>query len=83
MKCLWLIESKGFGFRCHAFPDRIPEMIILSVATHREPFPGDNGIQFVERDESLTPEEIEARAAKIKGDFSAAERQRFLKEAQE
>jgi hypothetical protein len=36
--------------KCDAFPAGIPNEILLSKADHREPFPGDNGIQFEPQD---------------------------------
>jgi hypothetical protein len=32
--------------KCTAFPDGIPWEILDSVADHRHPFPGDQGIRF-------------------------------------
>ncbi len=32
--------------RCDAFPDQIPEKLWSGKTLHREPFPGDRGIQF-------------------------------------
>ncbi len=34
---------------CAAFPDGIPVEILKSRILHREPFPGDHGIQFEPR----------------------------------
>lgn len=34
------------AFSCDAFPDGIPSAIINNVADHREPFPGDKGLQY-------------------------------------
>lgn len=31
---------------CDAFPDGIPKVILMNEIDHREPFPGDHGIQF-------------------------------------
>jgi len=31
---------------CAAFPQRIPIIILIGENNHREPFPGDHGIQF-------------------------------------
>ena len=35
---------------CDAFTKAIPEAIIFSEHDHREPFPGDHGIQFEPQD---------------------------------
>jgi hypothetical protein len=34
---------------CDAFPDGIPEVILLEQNDHKQPYPGDHGIQFEER----------------------------------
>lgn len=34
---------------CAAFPDGIPEELWWATRGHREPFPGDHGIQYAER----------------------------------
>jgi hypothetical protein len=39
-------DSSGYGLRCEAFPDGIPDIIIESQADHRRPINGDRGIQF-------------------------------------
>jgi hypothetical protein len=31
---------------CSAFPDRIPQEVMFGVLDHRNPIPGDGGIQF-------------------------------------
>jgi hypothetical protein len=38
-------KSKG-SRTCSAFPDGIPEVILLNLHDHREPYPGDNGVRF-------------------------------------
>jgi len=37
--------NKG-GFICEAFSDGIPKRILVREVDHREPYEGDNGIQF-------------------------------------
>ncbi len=41
-------RSEEDGFACAAFPDEIPEAIIMDGASneHRDPYPGDRGIRF-------------------------------------
>ena len=43
------------GAFCAAFPQKIPDQILLNHADHRNPFPGDNGIRFIPR-VPMTPE---------------------------
>ena len=39
------------GWYCAAFKGRIPIPILIGENDHREPYPGDNGIQFEPLDE--------------------------------
>ena len=44
--CIHLGSKNSKGLTCKAFPDIIPEKIIDNKFDHREPYEGDNGIQF-------------------------------------
>jgi len=39
-------------FHCEAFSDEIPEEIQWNEHDHRKPFKGDNGLMFVESEQS-------------------------------
>lgn len=49
--CVHLEEGKR-PMRCAAFPDGIPEVILLNKHDHRKPYPGDHGIRFEQRSRS-------------------------------
>jgi hypothetical protein len=38
--------------KCAAFPEGIPDEILLMKHNHRKPYPGDHGIRFEPKDES-------------------------------
>jgi hypothetical protein len=44
--------------KCNAFPDGIPAEVGYETYDHREPFPGDNGIQFEKQDDFAVYQEI-------------------------
>ncbi|SFT73294.1 hypothetical protein SAMN02910340_02084 [Methanosarcina thermophila] len=44
-ECKHFIDEEG-PMRCEAFPDGIPEDIVLGDNDHKKPYPRDNGIQF-------------------------------------
>mgnify|MGYP001575305508 CR=1 FL=1 len=51
LDCKHLRESK-VGILCDAFPDGIPKPIILTEVEHRQPYPGDQGIQYEPKEEA-------------------------------
>ena len=53
---------KTKGLTCRAFPDGIPEDIILTGTSHIDPLPGDNGFQYKE----LTGNKLKKRQKAIR-----------------
>ena len=43
---------KQIGDKCTAFPDKIPEKILLNEHDHKKPYPGDHGIRFKRRNKA-------------------------------
>lgn len=56
--CKHLVPTSEFELKCTAFPQGIPNEIVLSKHDHRTPFPGDHGVRF----EAKTPEDAEYAA---------------------
>lgn len=48
MQCRQCADCRHYrgSLKCDAFPEHIPEPILLCQHDHREPYPGDNGIRF-------------------------------------
>jgi hypothetical protein len=46
MGCKHIAKDDQWGYRCAAFPAGIPRDILESVADHRRPYEGDQGVQF-------------------------------------
>lgn len=45
-QCVWCCHRSTDGRCCRAFPDGIPSAILDNRHDHRQPFDGDQGIQF-------------------------------------
>jgi hypothetical protein len=45
-QCVGCARKYAGAEGCEAFPDVIPDAILLNEFDHDHPFPGDNGLQF-------------------------------------
>jgi hypothetical protein len=45
-QCAHCKHKSEDGEACAAFPEGIPDEILLNQHDHRDPFPGDHGIRF-------------------------------------
>lgn len=52
--CMGCKHQMG-GDVCAAFPDGKPDDIFFDRVSHREPYPGDGGIQFEKDDKPVAP----------------------------
>ena len=67
--CTYYIKNGKKSFVCQAYPDGIPDVIIRGEVDHIEPYPGDHGIQYMEKPISIELERF-LRKAKTYGDES-------------
>lgn len=44
--CVDCVHRWEVGYMCEAFPNGIPQAILLGDNKHTTPFPGDNGIMY-------------------------------------
>lgn len=43
-------KHRTTALKCAAFPKEIPRIILTNKFNHKQPYPGDNGIQFEEKE---------------------------------
>tara|TARA_R110000737_G_scaffold348421_1_gene382192 strand:+ start:852 stop:1070 length:219 start_codon:yes stop_codon:yes gene_type:complete len=49
--CIHYNSDDVVKYSCKAFPDRIPDEILEGEHDHKEPFKGDHGIRFEQRED--------------------------------
>lgn len=50
-QCVYCKHKHDTGGTCEAFPDGIPEKILLNKSDHTKPYPGDGGVRFEKRED--------------------------------
>ncbi|NPV80734.1 MAG: hypothetical protein HPY52_10740 [Firmicutes bacterium] len=63
--CMVCKHLEREGLKCKAFPDKIPDDIIFGRSLHRDPYPGDHGIQFEAKNEKDFKHWLDARQIKL------------------
>ena len=48
-QCVWCRHRSSDGRRCRAYPDGIPDAILMNRHDHRSPYKGDSGLRFEPR----------------------------------
>ena len=68
--CENLLDTESEQMACQAYPDGIPDQILVKGRDHRSPLPGDRGITF-EPMADMTPQQVEITIRRYEESFGA------------